>query len=226
MRPRVVLLDVDFTILYPARVFSGEGYAELAAAFGVTLDPARYEQSRLEALATVFGKRHALDHRGEEHARFTELVVEGMGGTGERGLEVARAAGEAWNDPGNFALYDDVQPVVEELAAAGVMVGLVSNTHRDLEPFIRRFDLPVRFALSSRMHGRMKPCPTIFATALERAGAEAGHGVMVGDSLDADVGGAQAAGLRGILLDRDDRHGDLEVERIRTLRDLPALVDV
>jgi putative hydrolase of the HAD superfamily len=47
---------------------------------------------------------------------------------------------------------------------------------------------------------------------------------MVGDSLDADVAGAQAAGLRGILLDRDDRHVDLEVERIRSLRELPALV--
>jgi putative hydrolase of the HAD superfamily len=224
MTARVVLLDVDFTILRPARVFSGEGYAELAATFGVTLDPARYEQARLDALATVFGQRHVLDHRGEEHARFTELVVEGMGGTGEPGLEVARAAADAWNDPENFVLYDDVHPVVERLAAAGKVVGLVSNTHRELGPFIRRFDLPVRFALSSRMHGRMKPCPTIFAAALERAGADPEDGVMVGDSLDADVAGAQAAGLRGILLDRDDRHDGLEVERIRTLHELPALV--
>jgi putative hydrolase of the HAD superfamily len=224
MTVRVVLLDVDFTILHPARVFSGEGYAELAAGFGVTLDPALYDQSREDALARVFGRRHALDHRGEEHARFTELIVEGMGGTGERGLEVARAAADAWNDPANFALYDDVHPMVEALTGAGVVVGLVSNTHRELEPFIRHFELPVRFALSSRMHGRMKPCPTIFAAALDRAGAEAGDGVMVGDSLDADVAGAQAAGLRGILLDRDDRHVDLEVERIRSLRELPALV--
>ncbi len=49
---------------------------------------------------------------------------------------------------------------------------------------------------------------------------------MVGDSLDADVAGAQAAGLRGILLDRDDLHPELEGERIRSLHELPALVGV
>ena len=123
MTASVVLLDVDFTILHPARVFTGEGYAELAATFGVTLDAGRYEQARLDALARVFGQRRALDHRGEEHARFTELVVEGMGGSGERGRAVAQAAGDAWNDPANFALYDDVHPVVEQLTAAASWSG-------------------------------------------------------------------------------------------------------
>jgi putative hydrolase of the HAD superfamily len=102
----------------------------------------------------------------------------------------------------------------------------VSNTHRELEPFIRHFELPVGFTLSSRMHGRMKPCPTIFAAALEQARAEPADGVLVGDSLDADVAGAQAAGLRGILLDRDDRHLSVEDERIRSLHELPPLIGV
>jgi HAD superfamily hydrolase (TIGR01549 family) len=222
--PPVVLLDVDFTILHPVSVFSGEGYAELAAGFGVTLVAERYEEARLAALAAVFGRAHTLDHDGEEHSRFTELVVEGMGGSGEPARAAARAAAEAWNDPANFALYDDVLPVLEQLCAAGVCVGLVSNTHRELEAFLESFELPVRFALSSRAHGRVKPCPTIFEAALQLAGADPRDGVMVGDSLDADVAGAQAAGLRGILLDRDDRHGASEVERIRSLRELPRLV--
>ena len=70
----------------------------------------------------------------------------------------ARAAAEAWNDPANFTLYDDVQPVLERLTGAGLVVGLVSNTHRELEPFLQCFELPVRFALSSRAHGRLVPC--------------------------------------------------------------------
>jgi putative hydrolase of the HAD superfamily len=224
MSPRVVLLDVDFTILRPARIFSGDGYAELAAGFGVTLDPGLYEEARQAAIAAVFGGARSLDHNGEEHARFTELIVEGMGGTGPQGLVAAKAAADAWNDPSNFALYDDVRPVLRRLETAGLVVGLVSNTHRDLERFLEPFGLGVRFALSSRAHGRIKPCPTIFAAALERAGAPPQDAVMVGDSLDADVAGAQAAGLRGILLDRDDRHAETGVERIRSLGELPSLV--
>ena len=43
-----------------------------------------------------------------------------------------------------------------------------------------------------------KPEPGLFATALDRLGP--GHGLMVGDGLDADVAGAQAAGLDAAIV--------------------------
>jgi hypothetical protein len=44
---------------------------------------------------------------------------------------------------------------------------------------------------------------------------------MIGDSLDLDVWGAEAAGIRGILLDRKDLLADnSEVERISSLEGL------
>ena len=47
--PQLVLLDVDFTLIRPSRVFDAAGYAELGARFGAELDPGRYEQARVAA---------------------------------------------------------------------------------------------------------------------------------------------------------------------------------
>ena len=44
---------------------------------------------------------------------------------------------------------------------------------------------------------------------------------MVGDSLEEDVEGARALGMRAILVDREDRHPDVE-GRLTDLYGLPA----
>jgi len=44
---------------------------------------------------------------------------------------------------------------------------------------------------------------------------------MVGDSLEEDVEGARALGMRAILVDRDDRYPEVE-ERLTELYALPA----
>jgi ribonucleotide monophosphatase NagD (HAD superfamily) len=45
-----------------------------------------------------------------------------------------------------------------------------------------------------------KPAKPFFVAAVERLGLPAGEVVMVGDDAQADVQGAQAAGLRGVLV--------------------------
>jgi len=45
-----------------------------------------------------------------------------------------------------------------------------------------------------------KPAPAFFAAALADLNAQADRAVMIGDDIEADVGGAIAAGLRGILV--------------------------
>jgi FMN phosphatase YigB (HAD superfamily) len=44
---------------------------------------------------------------------------------------------------------------------------------------------------------------------------------MVGDSLEEDVEGARALGLRAILIDREERHPEFQ-ERLTDLYGLPA----
>jgi putative hydrolase of the HAD superfamily len=60
---------------------------------------------------------------------------------------------------------------------------------------------------STRM-GAAKPDPAIFRAALRAHGIEAHQAMHVGDSLRADVGGATAAGIPAVLVDRNQQHGN------------------
>ena len=221
-RPQLVLLDVDFTLIRPRRVFDAKGYAELGARFGARLDPGRYEQARLDALR-IFDV-DTLEHRSAQHRRFAVEIVRGMGAGKAEAEQIGIAAEEAWGDPSNFELFPDVTALLDVLRASGCTLGLVSNTDRELEAFAAALGVRVDFALASRAHGRRKPCATIFAAALALGGAPPELAVMVGDSFDDDIAGASACGLRAVLVDRHGRFPDHAGERIEGLDELPALL--
>jgi putative hydrolase of the HAD superfamily len=217
---RAVLFDVDFTIAKPGPDLGPEGYRRLGERFGLELDPGLYGEARAHAVATL--ERHPeLDHDEEVWVLFTEQIIRGMGGNTGRAYECAVEMTRAWEHAYNFQIFDDVLPVLAELRAHGLKVGLVSNTGRNLDEFVAHHRLDVDAAVSSGAHGKTKPHPTIFQAALERLDVEPAAAVMVGDSIEDDVEGAKAVGMRGILLDRENRYPDVD-EKLTDLLELPA----
>jgi FMN hydrolase / 5-amino-6-(5-phospho-D-ribitylamino)uracil phosphatase len=148
-----------------------------------------------------------------------------MGGPEAIASECATEIEQGWAMSENFELYEDVIPVLEEVRAAGLRIGVVSNGIRDLSQFVAHHRLDVDAIVDSRTHGRVKPHPTIFQAALDLLGVDAADAVMVGDSPAEDIEGAQALGMRAILIDRDDRHQDVE-ERLNDLYGLPAALGI
>lgn len=65
-----------------------------------------------------------------------------------------------------------------------------------------------------------KPDPAFFAVALEQLGVSADGAAMVGDDIDADVLGAQAAGLTGVLV----RTGKFRVDALARAHPQPDVV--
>jgi len=133
-----------------------------------------------------------------------------MGGDADSAYECAVEMTRAWEHAEHFELYEDALPVLDELRALGLKLGLVSNTGRDLDEFVAHHLLVVDAALSSKAHGKTKPDPTIFRAVLERLGVEPEDAAMVGDSVEDDVEGARALGMRAFLVDRDGRFPDFE----------------
>jgi putative hydrolase of the HAD superfamily len=92
------------------------------------------------------------------------------------------------------------------LRQRGVRIGLISNTGRTpgrvLRMILQRAGLLEHFdgLTFSDEVGIRKPDARIFRWTLNKLGARAEAAAHVGDNLAADVGGAQAAGLRGIHL--------------------------
>jgi len=220
MNLRAVLFDVDFTLVRPGPELGPEGYRRRGEQFGLRLDPARYEEARAAAVEAL--ERHPeLMHDEEIWVAFTERIVRGMGGDGERARECAVAIERAWEEHDNFDLYEDSLSVLEELRRLGLSLALVSNGVRDLDDFVLHHGLDVDAAVCSRQHGWIKPHETIFRAALERLGVAAEDAAMVGDSLEDDVEGARALGMRAFLVDRENRYPNVE-GRLPDLYALPA----
>jgi putative hydrolase of the HAD superfamily len=219
-RLRAVLFDVDFTLAKPGPDLGPEGYRRLGHRFGLELDTARYPDARAAAVANL--KRHPeLEHDEEIWIAFTEEIVRRMGGDGGAAHACAVEMTTLWEHSENFELYEDAQPVLAELRGHGLKLALVSNTGRDLDAFVRHHALDVDAAVSSRVHGKTKPDPSIFEAALGLLAVEAPAAAMVGDSVDDDVEGARALGMRAFLLDREGRHPDRSGV-LRGLHELPA----
>jgi putative hydrolase of the HAD superfamily len=217
-----VLFDVDFTIAKPGPLLGPEGYRAAGERFGLVLDPEAYVTARAAAVEDLH-HHPELDHDEEIWVRFTEDIVRGMGGEGAEVRAVAEAITEGWLHSENFELYEDALPVLAELRRCGLKIGLVSNTSRDLDAFIRHFELDVDAWIASGTHGKVKPSPTIFRAVLELLRVEPGAAVMVGDSPADDVDGAQAIGMRAFLIDREGRFADRD-DALPTLLALPAAI--
>lgn len=213
------MFDVDFTIARPGPDLGPEGYARLGRRHGLDLDPERYDEARRAAFATL--KRHPeLDHDEEIWVLFTQRIIDGMGGRGDT-YAAAVEMERAWAHAHHFELYDDALPALQELRSRGLLIGLLSNTARDLDAFVVHHGLAVDAVLTSGSHGKTKPHEAIFLHMLELLGVAPAEAVMVGDTVEDDVEGALAVGMRAILVDRDDRY-PARPHRLADLRALPA----
>jgi HAD superfamily hydrolase (TIGR01549 family) len=216
--PKAVIFDVDFTIAKPGPDLGPEGYVRLGARYGLELDAERYDDARRAAFAAL---RHhpELDHDQEIWVLFTERIIQGMGdGSGETYAAAAEMTAN-WEHARHFELFGDVRPALTAVRAAGIKLGLLSNTERDLGLFVAHHNLEVDAVLTSRLHGKTKPHETIFRRMLELLDVPAADAVMVGDTIEDDVEGARAVGMRAILVDR----GCLYPDAADRLDDLSAL---
>ena len=219
MKLEAVVFDVDFTLAKPGPDLGPEGYRRLGERFGLVLEPARYDDARRDAIATL--KRHPeLDHDEEVWVLFTERIIQGMGGEGDTyrcAVEMTRA----WERADHFELFDDALPVLDELRGNGLKLALLSNTGRDLNEFVAHHRIQVDAILTSRVHGKTKPHEGIFRALLDELQVEAAAAAMVGDDPTDDVEGARSVGMRAWLVDREGRFPD-HPDRLTDLRALPA----
>jgi len=225
---RAVFFDVDFTLIHPGPRFHGPGYAATCAEYGVAVDATRFDAAVSRTLPMLDDLADPLyDH--DLFINYTAAIIEQMGGAGDGVRRAAAEIYEAWAANHHFDLYDDVQEVIPALAARGLALGVISNSHRSLEAFTEHFALDryVHTHVSAHPGRYMKPHPSIFAAALASAGVDAGEALMVGDSLKADVHGALGAGLRAVWLRRsgdDSTARPGHVPLIRRLHELPPLL--
>jgi putative hydrolase of the HAD superfamily len=125
----------------------------------------------------------------------------------------------------------ETRSALDELATAGVPMGVVSNASGQIEAMLLReicqvgagAHVEMRSIVDSHVVGVAKPDPRIFDFALPHfAEFERSRVAYVGDSVTMDIAASSAAGLHPILLDPFDDHVGADFERIRSVADLVA----
>ena len=225
---RAIFFDVDFTLIFPGPTFQGEGYARFCAAEGVAIDAARFDDA-VAAASFILDEVEEQVYDPNLFVHYTATIVEHMGGRGAGVVRAAERIYAEWATNHHFEIYEDVAPVLASLASKGLILGAISNSHRSLDAFKAHFKLDTMLGttISSAEHGFMKPHPSIFEAALAHARVEASEALMVGDSLKADIEGARAVGMRGVLLRRSgERPAGVppDVTIITSLHQLPMML--
>lgn len=139
-------------------------------------------------------------------------VVEGLllracielGFSEEKARAYARETHEKYIDAAGFRLFDDTLPVLTKLKAVGWRHFILSNHVPELRDIIEGLKLAdlIEDSLSSAVTGYEKPNPKAFELGREAAGFP-DELWMVGDNPEADVRGAESAGIPAILVRTD-----------------------
>ncbi len=121
-------------------------------------------------------------------------------------------------------LYREVLPVLRQLRGRFILGALTNGTAE-----VKQMGLAglFHFVLSARTVGAAKPELPIFHEAVRRIGGDPGECVHVGDDPCTDIGGAKAAGLRTVWVNRKGVAWTGEVTpdaEISTLEELPEVL--
>jgi putative hydrolase of the HAD superfamily len=232
MAIKAIFFDAAGTLIKPARQV-GETYAVLAQKYGV--EPSAAEIT--ERFRLCFHSAPPLAFPGTPAARIEDL---------ERAWwrELVRRVFEPWDgvqrfddyfaelfayfaQPDAWALYPEVAETLPVLESRGLVLSVISNFDSRLIGILQGLGAAHWFEhifVSSRV-GYAKPDRQIFHTALERHSLEAGDALHVGDSEEKDLLGANRAGLKGVLVERNGAGNSNLSPRITSLRSIPSLLD-
>ncbi|MEZ4563908.1 MAG: HAD family hydrolase [Thermomicrobiales bacterium] len=221
--PRAILLDLDDTLCDYTAARNLRLRLAFAAATGLPRNAPGVD-ALIEASVAI--QSHGADH-------FRGLLAR----HGYADKDRADAAAD-WYRTHRFhglELFPDSRRVLERLRRGpdgtyNRPIGIITNGPAEVQrakiDLLKIRDL-VDFVIISGEYGVEKPDPAIYAEALKLAGASAAEAVFVGDSVDADMAGAHASGLRSVWVNRQGsawlmpwRAPDRQIRYIGELPDL------
>ncbi len=193
-----VTFDVGGTLLQPWPSV-GHVYAEVAARHGYEVKPEALNRQ----FAAAWQAKKGFDHSREAWRALVDQTFTGL---------VKPSPSQALFDelyrrfesPAAWRVFADARPALEQLRRRGLKLGVVSNWDERLRPLLEQLDLSRFFdvIVISVEAGLAKPAAGIFLEAAAGLKLPPPAVLHIGDSVTEDLDGAQAAGLKAVLLDR------------------------
>ncbi len=205
-----VLFDLGGTLIY----FDGDWATVMIAALrksteylrsqGYALDQHAFPEAYYEIIQSYYEKRseefveytsdYVLKHALREHS-YPRVPAEHLRQALKEMYSVTQA---------HWHVETDAAPMLETLREQGYRLGIVSNAADDADVQTLVDNARLRpyfdFILTSAKAKVRKPGPRIFEQALAHWGAQPGQAVMVGDTVTADIAGANHLGIASVWI--------------------------
>jgi putative hydrolase of the HAD superfamily len=210
-----------------------EAWVNACREFGIELDaktlfnslPAadmywRNEESRLPI------DKRTMEEKIELYTEYATRILHEAGAEVSREIALqimAKLRGHKWE----FKVYDDALPTLKELKNHSLIIGLVSNVAKDMEPTYSELGIQpyLDFKVTSAEVGYDKPRPEIFMAALKKAQVKPEESIFVGDQYHLDIVGARGVGIKGILIDRNNYSPEVtDCPRILSLTEITQYI--
>jgi HAD superfamily hydrolase (TIGR01662 family) len=235
---QAVLFDLGNTLIYshapwpPIFDQAGRALGEYLRSRKIDVDSSSFSNEFLRRLNQYFIERERSMIETSSLAVLKDMLTEQ--GHADLPQELLRAAlGNYYAiTQQNWLLENDAIPTLVTLRSEAFHVGLVSNASdsRDVLALVDKFGIKeyFDFILVSADCGYRKPHPRIFELALSHWSYLPDEIVMVGDRLDADIGGARPLGIYTIWIKRrakdiDPPHVSPDMT-VQTLSEIPPLL--
>ena len=149
---------------------------------------------------------------------------------GIHNIELANALGEGYikTSPYQTKLFPKAIETLSALQKEGFALHIITNGFKEVQytkleksGIINFFNI----ILCSEEVGKNKPARIVFEQALQRARAKPNECIMIGDDYEADIKGAQNAGIQGILFDPSRKYKiETHEWHIHALEEIPGII--
>ncbi|HUX10143.1 MAG TPA: HAD-IA family hydrolase [Terriglobia bacterium] len=229
---RAIFMDAGYTLLFP----QVEKLAEEMTAAGFPADAEQFhkaERAGKKKLDEVLWPqiREGRVPRTSNHVfweHYLRALMELLEIPAENRAEALERVIAGFRDIHTWSkVLPDTIPTLKKLKSAGYYLAVISNSDGTVTGELQRAGLCdyLEFVIDSFNVGVEKPHPEIFEMALERSGIAPHEAIYVGDTHPIDIGGAELAGLRGILIDRVGAYPEAACPRITSLSELSTLLE-
>jgi putative hydrolase of the HAD superfamily len=225
MKLRAVLFDLGGTLIQTPEV--SEIMKQMLEAKGIARSIEEINVARKEADTHMGGYKDLPNMREEFWIKWNTEILKTLGI--HKDFEIlAKWISESWWDYAQARLYPEVRKVLQKLREKGLKLGVVTNGLKsDADKVLPQVGLANAFDIVVVVDsiGKMKPDKDIFLHALKKLNVKPQEALFVGDRIEEDYNGAKNAGIKALLIDRENKI-EKNVDKIQGLEEIFKRLDI
>jgi FMN phosphatase YigB (HAD superfamily) len=219
-----LLFDSGGTLLFPDQVFLNQ----IAKAHGIELTQEQLYTGYYELIYTLdfqsYKTAYAFSYNPWPHG-YALTLLKSMGFQGEAVNRINQAVQARHSRKSLWTFtFDWISQTLKILTRQGYSMSVISNSQDSTRDIFSKVDLACYFEhiFHSAELGVEKPDPRIFEKVLRELNLRPPEVLYIGDIFNADVRGANAAGIGGIHLDPLGKYSDWPGVHLADIRALPG----